>query len=243
MFRFFPLVFIVQAFCVYHAYKTKAEQKWYWLILFFPLIGCGIYLYHHFYNRQNLAKVAEGIKTTVDSSYTTTKLEKELDFADTMDNKMALGDHYVKIDRIPEAVQLYESCLEGFNHDNIDVLKRVVVACYMNEDYLTAIKYGDKANQDKEFFKSEEKSAYAWSLYETGEIERAEKCFQDMNISFTNYSQRVEYGKLLQKEGRFEDAKKLLTEMAQEYNQMEPREQKMNKPLAREIQQMLSVTG
>ncbi len=239
MFRLFPLIFILEAFCIYHAYKNKAEQ-WFWLILFFPLIGCGLYIYHHFYSRQNLARVAEGVKAVADSGYITAKLEKEVEFSDTMDNKMALGDHYVKIGKIAEAIDLYESCLQGWNHDNIDLLKRIVVASYMNEDYESAVAYGKKANQNNEFFKSEEKSAYAWSLYKTGDIEGAEQCFKDMNVTFTNYAQRLEYCKFLKQEGRSDEAKSLLSEMASEYNQMERREQKMNRDLAKEIQGMLA---
>ena len=41
-------VFLLQAFCVYHAYRNNVEQRWYWLILFFPLFGCIIYLVQNF---------------------------------------------------------------------------------------------------------------------------------------------------------------------------------------------------
>ena len=43
MFRFYTPILILQVFCLYHAYKNKSENWWYFLILMFPLIGSLIY--------------------------------------------------------------------------------------------------------------------------------------------------------------------------------------------------------
>jgi hypothetical protein len=84
---YYPLIIGLQAFCIYHAYKNNSEQKWFWLIIFFPLIGCIIYLYHHFYSKENVRTISEGIKETVDKNYQTRKLEDKLNFSDSVQNK------------------------------------------------------------------------------------------------------------------------------------------------------------
>ena len=95
MFRFITPLLILQVFCIYHVYKNKREYWWVWLIIFFPLIGCIIYVYKNFYSKKNIENLAEEVKSTTNSNYTIAKLEKELEFSDTIENKVKVADEYV----------------------------------------------------------------------------------------------------------------------------------------------------
>jgi hypothetical protein len=166
MIRFFPLVIGLQAFCLYHAYKNNAKQKWYWLIVVFPLLGCCIYIYHHFYSRKNINKVAEGIKGAVISNYRIEKLENQLEHCSSMANKIVLADEYIEIGRFEDAIELYESCLVGFNKNDAGVLIKLVYLYHSIQNHEKAIICGDRLEADVCFKKSEEKIYYAWSLFE-----------------------------------------------------------------------------
>ncbi len=74
MFRFYTPIILLQAFCLYHAYKRNEEQKWFWIILIFPAIGCLIYLYHTFYSKENIEDLTEGVKTSFINNYKIDKL-------------------------------------------------------------------------------------------------------------------------------------------------------------------------
>src|SRR5688572_7886882 len=125
-----PLL-ILQAFCVYHAYKNNVEQRWYWLIIFFPLVGCLIYLYHNFYNQSTVQTISQGVKGVVNSNYRVEQLEKALRFNDNVANKVNLADAYAKLGRFEEAIELYTDCLSGFMAEDPELRMKVVHAAFM----------------------------------------------------------------------------------------------------------------
>ena len=83
MFRFLPIVVIIQGYCLYHAYTNRVYQRWFWFIIIFPLLGSVVYLYHHFYSKRNTAVLSEGLKGIVNSNYEVEKMEKELKLTDS----------------------------------------------------------------------------------------------------------------------------------------------------------------
>ena len=126
MIRLFPIVIIIQLFCLYHAHNYKAEQKWYWLIVFFPIIGSLFYLYYHFYSRENVDIVTEEVKTTFISNYKIEKLEKTLKFSDTHANRIALADEHSRLGNFLEAKFHYEASLEGLFRDDVKVIMKLI---------------------------------------------------------------------------------------------------------------------
>src|SRR5258706_14699221 len=88
MIRFYTPIFLLQAFCIYHAYKNNADQRWYWFILLFPGIGSAFYLFHHFYNRNNLNTITESVKGVVHSNYSIEQLEEAFRFSDNLRNRI-----------------------------------------------------------------------------------------------------------------------------------------------------------
>src|SRR5688500_8079699 len=151
MYGLYTPIFLLQAFCVYHAYRNNAEQRWYWLIVFFPLIGCLIYLLHNFNNRTTIDTLTENVKEAVISNYKLEQLEKALRFSDNLKNKTNLADAYVENGRYQDAISLYSACLQGFMSDDPFVQMKLLNAHFMNGDYDSAVKYGDKLGSDKSF--------------------------------------------------------------------------------------------
>ena len=37
MYEYFYPLLALQGFCIYHAYKTRQEHKWYWMLIFLSL--------------------------------------------------------------------------------------------------------------------------------------------------------------------------------------------------------------
>ena len=95
MLRFYTPILILQIFCLYHAYKSNSQQKWYWLIIFFPFFGSLLYLFDTFYTRGNIRSLTEGVKGMMNSNYRLEQLERELKFSDNVSNRVNLADAYI----------------------------------------------------------------------------------------------------------------------------------------------------
>lgn len=237
MLRLTPL-FLLQGFCIYHAYTNKVNWRWYLLILFLPLIGCIIYLYVHFVNKQNINTVSKGVKSVINTSYELEQLEKQMDFTDTIQNKTLVADKYVELERYNEAVDLYESCLEGFNHSDPKIIKKLVRTYYLNENYERSAFYGNKVKDDKYFLKSEDAICYAWSLFYIGQQQEAEGLFVKMDIEFSNYVHRMEYAKFLNESDRTTEAISKLEEVMAEFEHMESHERRNLMSTTKAIEQV-----
>jgi hypothetical protein len=236
-------ILVLQAFCVYHAYRNNSEQRWYWLILFFPLIGCVIYIVHNFNSASALSGITDNIKGVVISNYRIDQLEKALSFSDNITNKINLADEYVKVKRYQDAIALYVSCLQGFM-DNDPILRmKLLRAQFLSENFSGAMELGNKLECEKIFKNSEDRVVYAWSLHYGNEPERATAIFEDMDKSFANYYHRKEYCKFLIMGGKMDIAKEKLTTLVKEFEHLKGPERRLNKEIFREIRDLREQTG
>ncbi len=223
MFGFYAPILVLHAVCLYHAYRNNAEQRWYWLILFLPLIGCILYIVHQFGNR-NLEAIADGVGGVVNSSHRIQQLEKEVNHADSVTNKMNLADAYLAAGRTDQAILLYEQCAEGFMHDDPELRMKLLNAYFLKGDYSTAIRFGEMLENEKSFKNAEEKAALAWSYYHSGDEARAETIFESLDRPFTNYQHRLEYCRFLKKSNKKETLISRLTEILHEFEGMKGQE-------------------
>ena len=238
MFRFFPLILVLQGFCIYHAYKNNNLQRWFFIIFFLPFIGSLIYLYVHFYSRKNIENLSEGVKSVLNTNYQIEKLEKELKIADTTTNRIKLADEYVNVGRIEEAVDLYKKSMTGISADDPELLMKLIKSGYLTKDYKTVVSCGEKLKTDFAFRNSEERIAYAWSLFHLGQKEEADKHFKDMDARFANHKHRLEYSKFMFEMEQASEAKDLLAELIEEFDQMDGRERSLKKPILREVKRL-----
>lgn len=238
MLRFFTPILLLQIFCLYHAYKNNTQQKWYWLIIFFPLFGSLLYLFDTFYNKGNVKSLAEGVKGMMNTNYRIEQLERELKFSDNVTNRINLADAYMSYEKYQEAIPLYTSCLQGFMADDIPMRMKLLRAYFFSKNYDAAIALGQDLEHEKSFKNSEDRVIYAWSLHFQGQTSQAWKVFNDMDKSFTNYQHRAEFCKFLLATNRPDESKTKLTELIEELNHMRDGERKMNRPVIREIREL-----
>lgn len=223
MFGFYAPLLVLHLICIYHAYRNNAEQRWYWLILFLPLIGCILYIVHQFGNR-NLETIPDGVAGVVTSNQRIQQLEKEVNHADSVTNKMNLADAYLAAGRTEQAILLYEQCAAGFMHDDPELRMKLLNAYFLKGDYATAIRYGELLENEKLFKNAEEKSALAWSYYHTGDSSTAKTIFESLDRPFTNYPHRLEYCRFLKTSNQKETLVSRLTEIFKEFESMKGQE-------------------
>lgn len=239
MLGYYTPVLILQTLCLYHAYKNNNQQKWYWLILFFPVFGCLIYLYENFYSKRLISNLSEGVKALGNSNHRVEQLERQVKFNDSLTNKVNLADAYMRVQRYVEAVNLYEKCLEGFMSEDPVLLMKLLSACYQNGDYKRVILIGEKLSSNKTFKNADERIALAWSYFFDNQQSLAIDVFKDLDKTYTNFRHRIEYSKFLIKLDQQESAEEKLQELMEEFDHMKPLERKVNKPLISETKKLL----
>jgi hypothetical protein len=236
MFQYYYIVLIAEIFCLYHAYKNKADQKWFWIIIIFPLIGCSVYLYHHFYTKDNITTVTEGLQGAINPNYNTKKLEKLLAHCDSVTNKINLATEYLRIGRHQDAIEILEQCQTKTSDKGVDIA--LVKAYYVKGEFNKAAKIGMNLKENKTFSKSEEKICYAWSLFETGQINLANTTFQDMDDKYCNYPQRIEYCRFLIKTEQHSLAETKLNRLNQEWSDMDRTHKRLYSGLDSELRSL-----
>lgn len=236
--EYYSVIIILQAFCLYHAYKNNNQQKWYWLIIFLPVVGCLIYLYDNFYSRRNINNLTEGVKGLVYSNYALEKLEKEVKFSETITNKINLADAYTERGRHAEALQLYESCKSGYYEKNPELLSKLLRGYFLTKNYNKVIEIGQQLERVKGV-EEEGRVAYAWALHYTGNTEGAEAKFKEMDAKFTNFQARIEFSKFLIEIGKPNDARPILNAILEEHDAMESYEKNAKRGFARESKRLL----
>lgn len=235
MFRFFTPVLLLQAFCIYHIYSNKTDHKWYILIIFLPLLGSFIYLFHHFYSRQNIDTVTEGVKHVFNSNYKIEQLEKQLKFSDTVANKILLADEYTLAGNNKEAEELYKSCLVGVYKDDPDLIRKLMRISYKSKAYDTVIDYGRSIETDVLFKKSEERIAYAWAYFYKNDYAEAERNFEALDDRFTQYKHRLEYATFLFEIQKKQEGLQKLEQLLEEIDSMDRQEKHYKKAIYNEI--------
>lgn len=235
---YFSLLIALEAFCLYHAYTNRREQRWYWIILFLPYIGCAIYLYDAFYSRRNVASLAEGLKQAVNSDYRLQKLEKQVQFSDNIKNRILLGDAYMEYSRYKDAVDMYESCREGYMTDDETLKCKLVHAFYFNKQFDRCIEVGSELRGSKTFRNAPERVSLAWALKMQNRETEATGLFEDMDRSYANYPHRFAYCQFLIQVGKKELAHEKLAVLSEELEHMKGPERRIHRETIRNIRDL-----
>lgn len=243
MLSWFYIMLALQGFCLYHAYQHRTDQKWYYLIIFIPYIGCFIYLYDAFYTRRSVTQVTEALKHAVNSNYHIEQLEKEAQFNNSATNNIRLADAYIEIGRYSEAAGLYDNCRSGFLADDESLQRKLLKARYLNGEFDKCEALGKELMNVKEFKNSEERIGLALALHKLGKSDQAKQHFEDMNRTFTNYVHRQAYVEFLISTNNLESARELASELANEFEVMKGPERRIHRNVIRQISDIQQSLG
>lgn len=238
MYRFYTPLLLLQAFCIYHAYRNGADQRWYWFILLFPGIGSAFYLFHHYYNRNNINSIAESVKEVVNSNYKIEQLEKAFRFSDNLKNRINLADAYVSLQRYDEAIKLYLDGLTGIMADDPGIRLKLLDAYFLSKNYGQVLVIGRELEHEKSFRNSLQRISYAWAFHFENQPEAAEKVFRDLNKSHTNFIHRIEYCKYLQAVSMADEFKSVLEDLIEEFEHMQGPQRRLHRDTIRAARQL-----
>src|SRR5258705_7618755 len=230
---FSPYVYYItiglQVSCVIHCIKKGNQGYWIWLIIFLPMIGCIAYLFTEIFTKRDLDKVQSGVGTVLNPSGRIKKLEANLQFSDTFNNRIMLADAYLEKGFTDKAIDLYESSLTGNFTENEYVLSKLILAYFQKKQYEKIIPLGKKLSGLPQFARSRSHIMYAVALGYAGNLQEAENEFLKLKSKFANYEARYQYGQFLIRQNRQEEAHQLFRDIVNESSHLTPRERRYNR--------------
>ena len=227
---FYFISVALQAICVIHCLRRGAEQRWIYLIVFLPVVGCIAYFFTEILPARRNINFQGGLDTLfVSPAGRIKRLETNLRFADTFNNRILLADAYKAAGRIDEAIELYSTSLTGAFTENEYVISKLISAYFETKQYEELILLARRIYQAPQFGRSEAHLFYARALDITGDKEGAEKEFKKMKGRFADFAARYQYGLFLQREGRAKEAREILDDIVTEALHLSPRERRHNR--------------
>ena len=220
----------LQAICVIHCLRRGAEQKWIYLIVFLPVVGCIAYFYTEILPARRNVNWQGGLDFLfVSPAGRIKRLEANLRFTDTFNNRILLADAYRAAGRMDEAIELYSTSLTGAFSENEYVISKLISAYFETRQYEKLILLARKIYTVPQFARSEAHLFYARALDITGDKEAAEKEFKRMKGRFADFAARYQYGLFLHREGREKEAREILDGIVAEAPHLSPRERRYNR--------------
>ena len=220
---------ILQAICVIHCLAKGNQQRWIWIIIFLPVIGCVIYFFTEIVNAKNAQSLGTGLGGMVNPLGRIKKLETNLRFADTFNNRVMLADAYLAVGRTDEAIELYASSLTGAFTENEYVIKQLIRAYFEKQRYAEVIAMARKLYGRPQFARSKEHVLYARALAYTGDVTAAEQEFVKMKARFADFEARYQYGLFLRGMGREKEARLVFEDITGEASHLSSRERRYNR--------------
>ena len=226
MLRLYSPVLILQIICLYHAYKNGKDYFWYLIIFLVPLIGAIAYLLTQVFNKTDLEKVAEEITAIIVPSKKVTDAEKQLAFADTFQNRVALADAHFENADYENANIHYEAALKGNFQKDFYVIKQMMGAMSQSQNYEEVIRLADEIKDKHEFKNSKSQYIYGLALDKLGRIEEAEQNLKTIDQRYSNYSERLVLAEFYHRNNKRTKAIEILDEIISESEHMTPKNKK-----------------
>lgn len=227
--NYYYIVLALQAICVYHCVRKGNQNKWIWIIVFLPIIGCVIYFFSEIVTSRSIQQVSSGMGSVINPTGSLRKLEEQLKFTDTFQNRVQLADAYLAAGKTDMAIGLYEHARQGFFGENEHLLSQLIVAYSLANRYPEIVPIARKIYNNPQFTRSRVHMLYAIALDKTGQPAAAEKEFQMMNGRFGHYEQRYQYGAFLARSGRQADAQQQFHTLINEFRHLSSKEKRFGR--------------
>jgi len=226
---FYYISVVLQVICVLHCIRRGTQQKWIWLIVFVPYIGSIAYFFSEILPRRNMGNFQEGLGSLFASpAARVRRLEQNLQFANTFNNRVLLANAYMMAGRMEEAIELYSTSLTGAFSENEYVINRLIEAYFKTGRHPELIEMTKKIYSTPGFARSPAHLCYARALELTGDPVGADREFKKMKGRFADFEARYQYALFLQRAGRDGEAQSMLEDIVKEGPHLSSRERRAN---------------
>lgn len=234
------VLLIAQIACLVHIGRTGGNWLWAIPILLFPYFGILAYFLVEVMNKSGRSAASSGMELAGPANSSVKKLRRELEISPTVENRSKLALALLERGEAEEAVEIYESCLQGVYRDDKNLWYEAAEAYHAAGRDEDALRFLDKLDQaDFRDYRRRRELLRALSLKETGDIEGARELFESLIGNLPSERPRYELAKLLIERGDREAARKLLDEMFNERKFKDARYRKREARWYREAKKLM----
>lgn len=171
-------------------------------------------------------------------------LKKQLEFAETYQNKVNLADAYFEMKDYNNAITYYQSAALDQSQNNYYIKAQLVIAYFNAEQFEKVIELAKSIQDVSEFNKSKAQFTYGLALEKKGKLSEAETVLKQMDQRYDNYNERLILAKFFLKQNKREQAQDLLNEISIESKNMNAVNKKKYRNTILEVEKLLkSVSG
>lgn len=226
---------LLQIGCIVHAVRTHRPYYWIFILLAGSFIGIAAYFFAELLPelRHNRAarQALNHARDRIDPERRKRAASRQLEVADTLDNRRRLAEESFNSGDYQQAAELYRSGLRGLYRTDPTLMLGLARAQFALNLHAEARRTLDELiAANPEFRSPEGHLLYARCLEALGEIAGAMHEYEALVEEFTGEEARVRYGLLLRREGRTAEATEVFrtvvkrSGLAPKYYQREQRE-------------------
>lgn len=237
---YFYLIIALQGYCVYHCYTNRNEYYWILAIIFLPVVGSLIYLFLNVVQKRDVDTIQKSVTSVINPTKKITDLQKQLKFAETFENRVALADAYLEAEQYQNAIRAYEASLTDVFKEDFYVISKLQEAYYFSSNFEMTLKYANRIKDNLKFKKSRAAFLYALTLEKQGDVEQAEIYLKTFDAPYSRYQERLELAKFFIRHSKISDAKELLEEIVTESEGMSKPGYRQNRQLIHKAKELLA---
>jgi hypothetical protein len=221
------VVLLIQFCFAYHVLKTGRPYWWMFIIMAFPVMGCVIYYFVEVFpgsrEHRRANKAARALARALQPDADLRKRAEELEICGSVDNKLSLAAECMNHQMHPEAMKLYESCLNGAYASDAAILFGLAKAAVEGSvwDKAAAALVRLKAAAPK-FRPLEARLLEARLLEGREEVDGALAAYRELLPAFVGQEARFRYGSLLLRLGRQDAAIEVFNEVVKHAKRFSP---------------------
>ncbi len=231
----FVLSAVLQLGCIVHAVRTQRPYYWIFILMAGSFIGIAAYFFAEVLPNLGQSRTArKALRTAhdrIDPERRKREATRQLDVADTLDNRRRLAQESFNSGDYQQAAELYRSGLRGLYATDPELmlgLARSQFALNLHAEARQTLDALIAANPD--FRSNDGHLLYARCLEALGDIPGAIHEYEALVEGFPGEEARVRFGLLLKREGRTAQASEIFktvlkrSRVAPKYYQREQRE-------------------
>lgn len=209
---------IIQAFFIFHVFRTGRPYWWAFLILSMPVVGCLIYYFVEIFpyskEHRTAQRTGRNILRSLNPDAAMRQRIDEATICDSVSNKVLLAEECLAKGFATDAVRLFQSCLTSA-HTNDPELMFGLARAYLDQGSAPqALSQLQQIQSEHSKFKPfEVRLLEARVLEQNGDHLRALAIYEDLILVYTGLEAKSRYALLLQKTGHLKQAAALFQEI------------------------------
>jgi hypothetical protein len=209
---------LVQAFFIFHVFRTGRPYWWAFIILSAPVLGSVVYYFVEVFPGSREQRSADRFARDLARSFNPTKeLNRRLEaleISPSAANKVAAAEEYARCGGYDKAAELYESALEGVHAADPDLLFGLAGAHVGLGTFREALRTLDRLETASPGFRSNEALLLRARAHEgVGENDAALAIYERLVPVYVGLEARYRQGALLARLGHETQAQSVLREL------------------------------